>query len=390
MIRKELRHAIWLAYEKRDVYGGGLIENFDDLEIDHIIPRSICKGDLEEKINKYGLTNGFNIHSIENLVPTSKFHNRQKGDMVFDESSERYFLFLAASKKKKVEEELGKIIKNYKSREKKRFGVKYEIVDTHTYGSNPTYFNSMDLVSLTAFLPSKFGQQGSCNIEFYEYGSMMTLSHEIVSKLADKIGYRTLEECIYYYYNIKSESGFVSLGSTSIHLKKDAYYQLLTILNDFLLVYASYVKLYKDFFGISGLQMTDNQDLYLLKEVSEAEWQSLIQYSYLHDMRDPIGDGFYFNANDNCLIALDKEEQIIRFQIYCHNVTSMSSSKVILWWQLPTIRQRKFIETGKVWTAAMVLKWVEDTLNRAEEANKCAAKNSTKRFSLFGFQKGRR
>ncbi len=83
MIRTELRYAIWLAYEKKDVYSGRLIENFDDLEIDHIIPRSIDIDILKEKIIRYGLGGEFDVHSIENLVPTFKVHNRQKGEMVF-------------------------------------------------------------------------------------------------------------------------------------------------------------------------------------------------------------------------------------------------------------------------------------------------------------------
>lgn len=77
MTRLEIRTAIWLAHEKRDMYTSRLIENFDDLEIDHIIPKSIDSISLADKINKYQLGGNFSINSLENLVPTHKWYNRK-------------------------------------------------------------------------------------------------------------------------------------------------------------------------------------------------------------------------------------------------------------------------------------------------------------------------
>jgi len=100
MIRVELRYAIWLAYSKQDIYSGKLIENFNDLEIDHIIPKSIDENILKEKISKYSLGKEFTIDSIENLVPTFKIHNRQKAEMVLMNQMNVFFSQLHRKKRK--------------------------------------------------------------------------------------------------------------------------------------------------------------------------------------------------------------------------------------------------------------------------------------------------
>ncbi|WP_114939439.1 HNH endonuclease domain-containing protein [Mucilaginibacter endophyticus] len=101
MLRSELRYAIWVAHGKRDAYSGDMIENFEDLEIDHIIPKSTDKTLLQEKISKYDLGPDFSLNSLDNLLPTSKLLNRQKSHIAFNESSERFYLAYARKKKQK-------------------------------------------------------------------------------------------------------------------------------------------------------------------------------------------------------------------------------------------------------------------------------------------------
>jgi hypothetical protein len=385
MVKKELRLAIWLAYDKRDVYSKKLIENFDDLEIDHIIPRSISADLLKERIINYCLGKDFNVHSIENLVPTFKIHNRQKSDMIFNESNERFFLSIAASNKAKVENELGRIIKNNKTKAKRPFGEKREVIDAIFYGSNPSYFYSKTFVSITAYLPSKFGQLGSCNIEFYEFGSMVSFGHEAILTLVDAVKGSTLERCISYYYNNKSDSGFIKLGDTSIHLKKDAYYQLLTILNDFLIVYEDYNIKYEQFFGIARFPKTDSGEFFLLKQIKEDDWRFLLKYCSHHHETNPVGNEFHFTYHANCLIALcvdDSKETIVSFSVYPGSVDG-SPDKVKLLWELPTLRQRKFIENGKVWTADRTANWLDHALSNKQETRISRGKSLLKRFSFL-------
>ena len=228
---------------KKDAYGGNFIEHFGDLEIDHIIPKSTNKDVLKEKIAGYNLCEDFHIDSIENLLPNYKLHNRQKSETAFNESSERFYLAYAEGKQKKVEEECKKAIKNRKLKEKVQFGASYKIEDTEQPEFNPTYFHSNTLVVVNALLTSKFIEDGSCAIEFYEVGNMITLNHDLLMALINRSDELTLESEILHYYNHKSETAFVIIGNSSFHLKKEAYEQVHFILTDFLNIYKRFAKI---------------------------------------------------------------------------------------------------------------------------------------------------
>jgi hypothetical protein len=93
------RTAIWLAYSKKCVYCGDLIQ-LRDLQIDHILPRSLNKDQakLERLKIEYGLSSGFQIDSVSNYLPTHGRCNLRKRDKIFDESSARYYLKIAEDK----------------------------------------------------------------------------------------------------------------------------------------------------------------------------------------------------------------------------------------------------------------------------------------------------
>lgn len=358
MLRSELRYAIWIAHGKRDAYGGDLIEHFGDLEIDHIIPKSTNKELLNEKVLKYNLSSDFTLDSIENLLPTSKLRNRQKSGVSFNESSERFYLAYAQEKKKLIEEECTKAIKNRKIKEKIQFGKSYNIVDTDQPEFNPTYFHSDTLLVLNALLPSKFNEFGSCAIEFYEVGNMITLTHDLIMHLIDQCQKHTLKEEILQYYNEKSETAFVIIGTSSLHIKKDAYNQLIIILGDFLTVYKEFSCRFKMFMGIENFEMYKSKERYKLTEITLAEWNYLISYAYQNDIDNSKRNSFCFNANPNILIALTPLESIVKFTVS----PLLRIDKVTLVWHLPKKNDHKFIEGGHVWTATKTLKWIEEVL----------------------------
>jgi hypothetical protein len=370
MIRVELRYAIWLAYGKKDAYGRGLIEDFNDLEIDHIIPKSIDEIILRQKIAKYELGEAFTIDSIENLIPTSKAYNRLKAEIVFDESHERYFLGIAKGKKQKVEEELTKVIKNLKLKEKVQFKEFYKITDTEQFGLKPTYFNSNTLIALNGYLPSKFEGIGSCAIEFYEMGSMISLNHEVLSGLINGKKDFTLEEQVLNYYNDKNERAFIIIGTSSLHLKKEAYDQFLGILNDFLIVYDRYIKNFEEFFELQDFEVLDSKEHYKLAEIDQSEWDLLIAYSYKHDLDHQSSTDFYFTPNPNALILIDKDESILKFTVTRYLRFKGQSHKVVLLWHLPKIGDRKFITNGKVLTAKKTLHWIYNIINDIKDEEK--------------------
>lgn len=375
MTRVELRIAIWVAYGKKDIYTGRLIENFDDLEIDHIIPKSTDKTALKEKVNKYNLGGKFTIDSIENLVPTFKLYNREKSDINFDESSERFFLAIAKGKKSKVEEEWSKIIKNRRLKEKVQFKKNYRITNTEQFGLKPTYFNSDTLVALNGYLPSKFDESGSCAIEFYEMGTMVTLNHHIITTLINRNRYSVLEEQILHHYNDKNEKAFIIIGTSSLFLKKEAYDQLLRILEDFLTEYERFSQKFKSFLELNDFELFESEGCYRLREITQNEWDYLIAYSYKYDTDSRGESEFCFNTNPYSLIALERNEPIVKFTITSRTLDESQMNKLILLWHLPKIKERKFIEDGKVWTATQTLSWVNSLLDDLEKEKNTIAKN---------------
>ncbi|WP_183565976.1 GmrSD restriction endonuclease domain-containing protein [Mucilaginibacter sp. SP1R1] len=354
MLRSELRYAIWVAHGKRDAYSGDRIENFKDLEIDHIIPRSTDKILLQEKISKYDLGADFSLNSLGNLLPTSKLLNRQKSHSAFNESFERFYLAYAQEKKAKVEEECKKAIKNRKLKEKAQFGKSYSIVDHNEPAFNPSYFNSDTLIVLNALLPSKFIELGSCAIEFYEVSNMVALNHDQILHLIERSKEYTLEEVILHYYSEKSETAFVIIGTSSLHLKNEAYNQLVTILKDFLRVYVEFLPRFKTFMGIGNLELYKSRECYRMMTITAAEWDFLVSYAAQNDHDSSNNNSFYFSSTPKCLIAINSNDPIIVFTLS----PVFKRDEVTLIWHLPHKYDRKFVEDDKVWTAQRTLNWL--------------------------------
>jgi hypothetical protein len=365
MLRSELRYAIWVAHGKRDAYSGDRIENFEDLEIDHIIPKSTDKILLQEKISKYDLGTDFSLNSLANLLPTSKLLNRQKSHSAFNESSERFYLAYAKEKKAKIEDECKKAIKNRKLKEKVQFGKSYSIVDHNEPTFNPSYFNSDTLIVLNALLPSKFIELGSCAIEFYEVSNMITLNHDQIVHLIERSKEYTLEEVLLHYYNEKSETAFVIIGTSSLHLKKEAYNQLVTILKDFLRVYVEFSPRFKTFMGIGNLELYQSRECYKMTTITSVEWDFIISYAAQNDHDSSNNNSFYFSSNSNCLIAVNSDDPIIVFTLS----PVFERDRVTLIWHLPHKYDRKFIEDDKVWTAQRTLNWLLQLLKNNKNLN---------------------
>lgn len=366
-MKTELRYAIWIAYSKKDAYGRGLIEDFNDLEIDHIIPKSIDNALLSEKIAKYNLGDNFHFDSIENLLPTSKAYNRLKEKIVLDESHERYFLAIAKGKKERVEKELALVTKKSKLKEKAQFGETYKITDSDLIGLKPTYFYSKTLVALNAYLPYRFDGMGSCAIEFYEIGLMITLNHKILSTLIGDEKEYSIEEQIVQFYDEKNEKAFVIIGTSTLYLKKEAYEQFMIILKDFLEVYKQYYNKFLNFFELQEFEVLEPNQCYVLGEIDMADWEKLHAYSQLHSSSEAPGVDYYFTPNPGGLIAIDKNESVIKTVVTYHTIFASPKIRTVLLWHLPELNERKYIEKGVVFTAKSTLSWIRHILT--EQSN---------------------
>jgi hypothetical protein len=93
------RIAIWTAHSKRCAYCEEPL-NYADLEIDHIIPRSLRKmpQELQDLLAQLSLQANFDLDSHENLLPTHGDCNFRKKDRVFSQANVRFFLEIAQGK----------------------------------------------------------------------------------------------------------------------------------------------------------------------------------------------------------------------------------------------------------------------------------------------------
>lgn len=372
MIRSELRYAIWVAYGKKDAYSIKLIEHFEEMEVDHIIPKSTPENILREKIALYGLGPTFTLDAIENLVPTFKGYNRQKSGIPFNESSDHYFLGIAQGKSNRVRKELSKVVQQQKQKEKIQFKKSHRITHVEQYGFKSSYFNSDSLVALNAYLPSVYDEKGSCAIEFYEMGTMIALNHELILSLAKGFKENVLEEMILNYYNETTNTVFVIIGTSSLHFKREAYDQLLKILTDFLQEYDRFMEQFVRFWHLANFEPFKNEDQYKLLDIEKDDWGYLIAYTHQHDIDKNKTSEIMFHANVASLIAVEREPSVIKFFI---SRRTSSSGKILLIWHLPPKKERRYIKDGAVWHALQTLDWLKNVLSEKSL--------SKSKFSLF-------
>lgn len=105
-----VRAALWRAYEARCFFCQTPIA-FAELEVDHLIPGSLRDEDrvLCDLLSRLGLPPNFNLASLDNLVPTHARCNRRKSNLLFSDTSLRYYIELARARLPRVKEEIDRI-----------------------------------------------------------------------------------------------------------------------------------------------------------------------------------------------------------------------------------------------------------------------------------------
>jgi hypothetical protein len=84
------RYAIWEAYGGRCIYCGDLVR-YRDVELDHIVPRSVTADDLRALLVAAGLSSDWDVKGLQNTVPSCRSCNRTKSN---HRSSPRQVLLL--------------------------------------------------------------------------------------------------------------------------------------------------------------------------------------------------------------------------------------------------------------------------------------------------------
>lgn len=377
-----IRYAIWQAYKQRCIYTGKLIENFDDVEIDHIIPQDSNNEVIANKIKLYNLDADFSIDSIENLVLTFKLPNRLKTNNHFDESSERYFLSIAKSKKIAIEQERLKFSKKLKKEElfaiklavkeqnvnylpKGEFKIK-RIIDIRddNYSTN-FYSNSSLNVSINAYIPSKYNEIGSGVIEIKGIDTMISITHISIMELIKNKNRQGLLNYIFKGYSDNNTKSFIIIGTNAVHLLNEVFEQLINLLEDFLNVYEVNYQIFETYIGSNNFKRSEVSDGYILESLNKLQWTKLLEYSKKYDLDNWSLGKFHFNYNENQIICLDKSLNNIVFwlipgEIQLNSLRSFIKGNINLEiiWRIPSTEDRIRIKSGNVWTAVQTYEWM--------------------------------
>lgn len=109
----DLRHALWLAHNRRCVYCTEPL-SFAEVDVDHVIPETLAATpELHRVLGRLGLRGEFDLQSVLNLVPAHRRCNRAKSSDVFNEGNARFFLHQA----EKAAQNVQRLVSSRKKRE---------------------------------------------------------------------------------------------------------------------------------------------------------------------------------------------------------------------------------------------------------------------------------
>lgn len=371
----DLRYAIYLAHKRRCVYTGDLLCSFSEVTIEHIIREGTPDEYFAQKKKDYGLDDSFNLNSLENLLPVKRLPNEQKGVRYFNSCNERFYLQLARWYKEKVQYELVRIktyikrdnlkmIKNIRCsdyqiliKEKYKKGRKESLSEMTSH-----FWKSTDNVALNGFLPSLYNEKGSCLISFTNSDFMVTLSDEYINDLIKELEVQSLEACLFRGDTYENTKKFIILGGSSFHLDEISYYELLDVLQDYLMMYKQEYAKFEQFVEVGSFKKSETDGYYIIYETTREVWRSLINYSEKYDIDRGHGAEYCFNSNGNTINNF--KCYLIPEQVNDSSFSSLlyPDDRVAISWRLPYQTDREKIKTGELWTAKQSYIWLEKVL----------------------------
>lgn len=233
-----LRFAIWYAYDKKSGYEGIPIL-FDNMEIDHIIPERVLYNprepiEFEKWKEKYDLDDGFGIHDIENLCPSTRGFNLMKNDNgLYDETDAyRKYIIKALIKAKQLKPKIEKLSKSYKKEFDAR-KTKAKINDINTIKRFIKKAN-VDIKTIIEAVDEPISYDEITDIEEKRKYDKILEKYKAYGILFINYGeYLEIKDCIRYSYNKKlgEENFWISMIDDFIDkidndvLKKKLFYE---------------------------------------------------------------------------------------------------------------------------------------------------------------------
>lgn len=280
---KDLRSALWIAYDKKDFYKDDIIL-YREMEVDHIIPQDVFKDNAVKKniLEKLGLEDDFEMNSLENFIPTRRGTNSSKGNKI---ELSRILTALAKAKEKK--EKVLDLINKYNeesdlisettkvailadTEEKKQlvadiiFDEEEEFEDEE-YLIGDQFTKSISRVRIHAFLPTLKEINPGCAFNFRPLKlreCTISLNHkEIFQKLFIGNGNANLEKRPFIGYKLEDGSYTIQLGNCFFSLSESETIELCEIVDKYNKLYFERLEEIENEYSLNGMTVSQRGEI---------------------------------------------------------------------------------------------------------------------------------
>lgn len=399
-----LRYALWKAHDFREHYTGNELE-FVNLEVDHIIPKSLIENDkkFKEYLKLMDLDEDFEVNSILNYVPTNRFINNRKSDGLLPPGVAALALKKAESVAKKVIKyielfdrniEVNEIITNLKNtiNSEKEIEYVYDILaeDSEIFKEGKfvdkedifrPYEYSTKRVRIHAFLPSYREYQPSCMFIFRTIsirGCMITLDNkQIINQLFRGVNTKP-EYRLRGFISHQAKNGgyYIQLGNNRFILNAEETNELCSIIDDFVKEYIdSLIEVEKNLKTINF--MKSKSDGYKLIRIDNELWRKIVDFAYKNDAFNTNEEWSVFEPNEYMLkiYTRNHEKYGSGYHAILHlerdydrifNNYFIADNKMWLVWKpYFTINNNKdisMINDREYWSISKVMEWLTEEL----------------------------
>lgn len=385
---KDVRSALWQAYERRDVYTGELLK-YREMEIDHIVPESAFRGGCEknEQLIALGLDSDFEKDSLENYVPTRRKPNLDKG-----KSIDPIVIKSALNKAKNMKPQVEELIRKYNeesnfitevtrvailadSEEKKQEAAdiiwgEEEEFENREYITDDQFVKSINRVKINAYLPTLEKYSPSCAFMFRPIKlreCIVVVNHtEIFNSLFIANGeYEELSERPFILGKKKDGSYNIHLGGCSFYLSESETWELCEIIDKYNKVYFEKVNEIEEAYALGG--MTINQHAEIKLCVLKKEFCKIIFWFVNRDKK--VAEWDIFEKN-NVQIKVYTDENNKKYNMGYHAIIDAKpemegtdwhgSSMVGLYLKTYYTNPRSKLSDRNWWNPMQVRAWLFD------------------------------
>jgi hypothetical protein len=422
-VKKEdefIRQAIWEVYKHKCFYTDNPLE-YKDMELDHIIPASYRnrKDDFKRVIEECGLDADFELDSLYNLVPTTKYANRRKSDKELSLNAMLHYLGLAKNNVPKIEKKIEKIkkIRNFdknismvkahideENDKKKREEILENIFnfvsnddidfenveEVYEINNEPIYKKYVKRIGLEAIMPKYNNTETRCIIYFRTIkvrGCMLLLDNKIIlTELFSGLytdpkhgirGFIEFEKDYKKNEDTKSlDNAVIHIGNNKFKLSSEDIYTFCQVIDSYAEKYIEFISNIEDILMTHRFPISKRQNNYKLITLTNVQWRQLVNFAFKHDVDRGNsqwhifdGNGFYikvytnkkhdkYNVGYHAFFNSEFDEDIVLYSELA------AKDKIITWEFVEDLNNRGVdcICERENWNAEIAYRWLTEKL----------------------------